>query len=469
MHENNIISLREHHFYVALAKHIFSHEERGIVFVRDTIKIEDAAKFGLKPLIMYGITVPGTQIKWYTFSPVDCPRSFLSVLQDAWNDVSGLRGYPDILKINRHVAGACPGLSNTLQQHNVSVIVADTKDKLLSSSLRVAQQGGLELGWYIDKEEHAFAGVDDLNAHAMNCHNRDVKNRKLHYIGDKVIEKRGDQWLGLDHRSIDLSLPESLDWTPGNWLSTWEINVPHCTQRYFLEDEGGVWLITGEDSEAHSSIEDGSDDLDDGYEMDYELDNYVAEKAKLLVDCWPNGPAGIARAVGITVKELQWFLTNRTDLPNAEKGRLFDLLGLICDIGDTGYEADGPYVLVAESPKKISAGYDEISRGGDIEFSFEVLPEKGSADPSWRYLLFNAYGGLFNIIMIPRGSKVSERVDDDLFINFQGEKKVPAARYRDIVAVCARACGDPWLNRQLMTEFNMTFGSNLLNIFDKVI
>jgi len=449
MLENSSISHREHHFYVALAKHVFIHEYRGIVFVRDTIKIDDASKFGLRPLIIYGLTVPGTQIKWYTFSEVDRPRSFLSVLQEAWNNASGLRGYPDILKISRHVAKACPELSDILHKHGISVVVAEAKDKYLPASLKVAQQDGLTLGWYIDKKEHALASVEDLNTHAMNCHNRHVKNKSLHWIGDKTIKERAVQWLSLTNRPIDLSISGSMDWTPGKWLSSWESNVPHCDQRFFYEDKGAVWLLTGEE------------------DSDEDFGGEAIEKAKLLVDCWPNGPVVVAKAIGITVKELQWFLTNRAELPKAEKNRLFDLLGIICNEDGNGYEADGPYLLIAEGPKKISAVYDEISHGGDIEFSFEVLPEKGSADPSWRYLLFSAYGSLFNIIMIPRGSKVSEMVGDDLFINYQGEKMVPAARYRDIVAVCARACSDPRLNRQSMIDLYRTFGSVFLNIFEK--
>ena len=48
---------REHHFYVAIAKHVFQHTEKGIVFVGDPIRLKDAEKFNLKPLLLYGLTV----------------------------------------------------------------------------------------------------------------------------------------------------------------------------------------------------------------------------------------------------------------------------------------------------------------------------------------------------------------------------------------------------------------------------
>ena len=83
---------REHHFYVAIAKHIFLHTEKGIVFVGDPIRLKDAENFNLKPLLLYGLTVPGTQIEWYTFSLFDEPRSLFSVLLEGWEKASGLRG-----------------------------------------------------------------------------------------------------------------------------------------------------------------------------------------------------------------------------------------------------------------------------------------------------------------------------------------------------------------------------------------
>ncbi|WP_054761724.1 hypothetical protein [Methylomonas koyamae] len=140
---------REHHFYVAIAKHVFLHADKGIVFVNDPIRLKDAEKFDLKPLVLYGLTVPGTQIEWQTFSLLDEPRSLSGVLLEGWEKASGLRGYPDKLKINRHIANACPQLQKSLDHiGGISLEIADGRDKQFSASLRVAQQRGLELGWY---------------------------------------------------------------------------------------------------------------------------------------------------------------------------------------------------------------------------------------------------------------------------------------------------------------------------------
>ena len=168
---------REHHFYVAIAKHVFLHTEKGIVFVGDPIRLKDAENFNLKPLLLYGLTVPGTQIEWYTFSLFDEPRSLFSVLLEGWEKASGLRGYPDNLKINRHIANACPHLQSSLGHiGDIALVVANGKDKQFSASLRVAQQGGLELGWR-NGDGHVINDVKELNDHVLNVHNEHINSR----------------------------------------------------------------------------------------------------------------------------------------------------------------------------------------------------------------------------------------------------------------------------------------------------
>lgn len=58
---------REHHFYVAIAKFLFHHPEYGIVSVQDPIKLNDAEKYDLSPLLLYGLTIPGLPIRWMTY------------------------------------------------------------------------------------------------------------------------------------------------------------------------------------------------------------------------------------------------------------------------------------------------------------------------------------------------------------------------------------------------------------------
>jgi len=242
---------REHHFYVAIAKHVFLHTEKGIVFVSDPIRLKDAEKFALKPLILYGLTVPGTQIDWYTFSLFDEPRSLLGILLEGWKEASGLRGVPDTLKINRHIANACPNLQSSLGQiGGISLVVADGKDKQFSASLRVAQQRGLELGWR-NPGGHVINDVNELNDHALNIHNEHINGRRWEWVGNNSVKERASEWMGLPINTSNAVLEFStLDWVGGAWLSSWETNVPHHQTMHFWRHEtkpGSYWLVSGED------------------------------------------------------------------------------------------------------------------------------------------------------------------------------------------------------------------------------
>lgn len=84
---------REHHFFVSIAKFLFYHPEHGIVSVQDPIQLKDAERYGLNPLILYGLSVAGLPIRWMTFTSIDHPRPFKDILQEAWHHAAGLRGH----------------------------------------------------------------------------------------------------------------------------------------------------------------------------------------------------------------------------------------------------------------------------------------------------------------------------------------------------------------------------------------
>ena len=189
MNLQTLPSLREHHFYVAIAKFLFHHPEHGIVSVRDPIKIKDAARYGLSPFILYGLTVAGLPIRWMTFTPVAQPRPFQDVLMDAWRNAEGLRGRPDILRINRHIATASPELIGEMAKIGVQVEVADAKEKSLPASLRSAQDSSRWLLRKHDGNDRSLAGaIQALCRYAQIDHDfrvrdghRGVNSREVEY------------------------------------------------------------------------------------------------------------------------------------------------------------------------------------------------------------------------------------------------------------------------------------------------
>ncbi|QYA17401.1 MULTISPECIES: hypothetical protein [Rhizobiaceae] len=437
---------REHHFYVSIAKFLFHHSQHGIVTVRDPIRLANAAQRGLHPIMLYGVTVAGLPIRWLTFSPVDQPKSLCGVLLTAWKNAKGLRGLPDVLRMNRYVAQADPGLAEDLAQIGVRLEIADAKDKTVPASLRSAQDASAWLLKKYDPADMSLAeSVEALCHDAREDHDWRADRRPLR-LSNRKLEDSIHQWLDLPMREPTSVLLEDRGWQAGLWLSSWETSLPPDQPRYFHHDgmSRRTWLLLGEDPS------EDTDDDDDEFPTYEEHDN-TPEIAKHLVACWPNPPKDIAAAAGITLRQLRWFTTERASLDGSARYDLTRLLGIEYDERMGGYTPAGPYVLIARKAQAIEAIYQEISGGGDA-CPCELVPAQGQADPSWRYVLISAHSTPPTIVMAPRGEAITERLPD-LLMNYEGIRSVSPAFYRDVVTTCARACQTPQANVREMAAF----------------
>ncbi|MFQ2319561.1 hypothetical protein ACK32N_20570 [Aeromonas caviae] len=455
MNQQTQSSPRVHHFYVAIAKFLFHHSEHGIVSVRDPIKLKAAERYGLSPLILYGLTVAGLPIRWVTLSSVDQPRALGEVLLEAWSNAKGLRGRPDILRVNRYLAAACPELVQNMAKIGVRVEVADAKDKSLPASLRAAQESSRWLLRKHDRNDRSLArAIQSFCRYAQDGHNFRVMN-SLSCVNSREVEDRVLQWLALPTQApVPIAMPE-LEWVPGPWLSSWESSLPPDQPRYFNLDgfDGCTWLLTGE-----KAPEDIVEDDDLWADCDY--DN-AAEIAKNLVACWPTPPAEIAKSAGVTLRELKWFTSGKTSIEQYARFELEALLGIKFDESMGHYFGAGPYVLMAHKPQAIKEVYESISGCGDA-YPCEIIPHQGSADPSWRYVLINTYGKPPSIVMASRGAKITERFPD-LFMNYGGIKTVDPKFFQDVVSTCARACREPAANIREMTDFAKRYAAHWTN------
>lgn len=427
---------REHHFYVAFAKCVFVDAADRIVWSEEPVRLAAAATVGLRPVILYGVTVSGTPIHWLTYVQADRPRSLADVVHEAWKQAPGLRGYPDNLTLNRHVVAAAPGFVQRMRELGIGVTVAGPSDKRLSASLRVAQQAIHEIRFRA-RNRSSIETVEDLNAESAALHASHVKLGWRRGIAARATAERSEAWMTLPARGTPAMSAGELDWAPGPWLSAWEASLPPGGPQALEDKEGGIWLRACHEEapdEDRSETHAGSKD------------------AKILVDAWPNEPSRIANAIGVTTRQLQWYLAGRASIPPDAESRLRSLLGLEYRPERGAYEPAGPCVLIGHSTRVAVEAYEALSHGGDLEYSVEPVPDRGSADPSWRYLLFQPFGEFPSVIMLARGSRTVERLGER-FINFDGTRSIPARVYRDLVSACGRACADPVVNRRELIEF----------------
>jgi len=436
---------RMHHFYISIVKRLYQHPEHGIVLVDDPVRLKEAARYGLSPIILYGITVAGLPIRWMTFSSADDLRPLDEILLEGWRTTEGLRGLPDVLRINRHLAAAAPALAEEMAKIGVRVDVAAPKDQSLPGSMRSAQ----DVCWYLPRfycrYEDGCLSLPALCRGALEESGRYRRDTFRSCIGGKADAV--DEWLALPVREPPKTGALSrIDWMPGPWLHSWEASLPPECPRFFTRDESDKFsLLLAEE------LPSSSWGPDDDITVDYEYDDNLFECVRDLVECWPNPPAEIARSAGITLQELQWFMADKAPLDEQKRAALMELLGIQYDERLEMFLEVGPYTLVARKQIPLEGTCGNITLGWDAS-PCEIVPASGEADPSWRYFLLNTFGEPPSIVMAPRGETIADRLPDVL-VNYSGIAYVPRSLYKDVVATCARAAREPAANVSEMSKF----------------
>lgn len=450
--------IREHHLYCAIAKFCFMRKSRGITFVRDPISIASAKRYGLTPLILYGVAAAGTSLKRVTVSTLDAPLSFSSVLEEAWRSAPPLGGKPDQVRVSRSLNESCPHLKVVLAAIGVDLLVADAKDKLTPTSLRSGQDAVLHLGWS-DYLSPKLSTITQFNAAGLKLLEHEVSMFTSWSHGSKERTAFLQEWLALPAVPYVESLVDSGEWQHGPWLSNWEKTLPpnDSPRAFQIIGNKRSWLLFDNSSGAADV---GADEDDDGDNFFSQGDD-LPRVAKVIADCWPSPLVELGKTIGSTQKELQWFFSEKGQLNSTQRYALLNSLGIELNERYETYEADLPRVLVATSPRKVIAAYNQISHGGDLRFSFEAIPTRKAADPSWRYLVMASCGGHPTLIMFPRGSASADNMDSAHLINFNGVETVSDELYQGIVQTCAQACKSTADNVPAAIDFSRRWGEVL--------
>jgi hypothetical protein len=342
-----------------------------------------------------------SEIGWLSFSPLAKPRPLLEVLTEAWEKSDALRGRPDILCISESLAEASPTLSNNLAKLSVSLETL-RNDHSLASTLGVAQKRTDEVMYSIDSS--SCAGQDDigdpiefLNRTFLNWHNGKLQRSLISaYLNVENIIHR---WLALPRLDITpLEIPQ-MDWTPGKWLSSWEASVPKIQSGHFKKYENRPFTRFCSDIKEDPRIKSDADEC---------------RHIKDIIACWPNSADEIAESIGVTPTAFKR-VTKRNQLFDDELTMKLEVtLGMKYNIYEPYYTAQGPHVLVARKAPAVERVHSELTSYQEFS-SYEVLPAKGQADPSWRYIVLKPSQDLPSFLMVPRGSKIMDSLSKSIF------------------------------------------------------
>lgn len=430
---------RVHYLSLAIAKHVFEHPQHGIVFVYSPLPLAAAKRYGLTPLILYSVDIAGTPIAWHGYSSIIRPRSFSSVLNEAWDGDQGLRGHCDELRVSRFVARASPQLEGVLAHAGIKMTVVPGADQRFAAAIRSAQARAVSLGRTAPAIDVPW-DVAQLNKHAEAENRKDILNG-FWWFQSKARSEATAQFLTWPVRTLAPSLEESGTWAQGVWMSSWEKNLPPPAAYYF-ETHKAVWLLQGSRQAPDPDVDEVEPELEDP--LSQQVVDRASEKVKLMLDAWPNSYSRVAKAVGIPEKALRWYVSEKCPLDSGIEIALITILGV--QWTEHGYEAVGHCCLAPESRRAAQHAYDELSHGGDLEFSVEVVPFTGPSDASFRYVAFRSCYGRLNLMMVARGSNVEEDLDRGRFINFSGKATIPRAVFQDVKVACGKACLAPECN-----------------------
>lgn len=153
-----------------------------------------------------------------------------------------------------------------------------------------------------------------------------------------------------------------------------------------------------------------------------------------VADMWPGGRRILLKDLEITARDFDFWLAGRAHLPAAGSARLEALLGITYLPVFDEWQMAGGHLLVATTVKQVKRAYDELSHGGDLRFSFEILGPAGEV-PGMRCLVFASCGGFTNIVLFERGSTVEAALSGHCLINLQAPVRAPLGVWDTVTAI----------------------------------
>ncbi|MDP3008141.1 MAG: hypothetical protein Q8N30_03620 [Methylococcales bacterium] len=445
-----------HQFAILVSKKLFLNSDGYVVRTIENTSIIDAQKLGLTPILIYSLNVEGIPVRFMRFYNIELPGSVYEFLMEAWSEAN-LVGLPNILKVSNRFLNEFPWLKIMCETLNIVLVVANGNDRNYNVNQKVTQDNAIEKYWLAsnidDKEQNLL--LEELN---VAYHDNKTWSFPYEYSLKNDVKLKCNSFINIKPHYpplVNFCKKEWDNFNVGEWLLNNQNQIPPRSKEqveYEVQVTGGLIDY------------DISDQMIDGLDG-----NSVVN---CILKCWPESLAAFAKRMDIKKQDLDWYLKSK-------KGLDFETIDFIhTDLqinvsqifeysdGSSVYEPDGNYFLLAsEKQVDVDNVYNEITHGGDIAFSVEIIPENNFADPSYRFLLFKTNSDKLHIIAFKRGSKSTLLLDKkNMLINFDGLCKVDTNFYRDIVSSLAEVTIKPWLIANQGNYIALKWSSQIIDI-----
>ncbi len=167
---------------------------------------------------------------------------------------------------------------------------------------------------------------------------------------------------------------------------------------------------------------------------DDESPNFFIPEAKEIIALWASGRKVFAEIVGLTLKDLNSWLSSVCHCPSHAIGRITKFLMIEWNHDYCEWEFIGGHLLLANGRKNTLGAYNTLSHGGDLRIAREIVSPNGLV-ATHRVLFFEAWGHMGNIILFKADGPEAALLDNDSLINLQSPVKSTHEVWIDLLKI----------------------------------
>lgn len=392
------------YLHVAIAKDIGLNAHGGVkAFDSSTISRETD---GLKPLLIYSLTVPCYGVKYRLLVDAASPIPITGFLSQAWALDNGL-GMPQRIEMEEALLKGDRGFREWVQSAGVVC-----EPPLSAKALRAFSRSAQDLRGTITfmQSDRRASGAPSIEAANGSIHNYDMFSIAAHgSLNTSMVHHTFETWRSRGQPYFKGS-GISNDWTP------------EC----IIEKSKAL-------PRPGLAIQRGSGD-----------EPLYIHGLKELVAMWPGGRRAFFKGLQTSARDFDYWVAGRAHLPFHEQNAVLDKAGAIFRDRIGSYKLAGGNLLVAKTAKGVDIVYTEVSNGGDLQYAFEILPLDGVAFPM-RALVFAAWGSEATLVLFPpNGDSVAALLDKRTLINLSGARRATRAVFESLNWIIA--------HRELLTN-----------------
>lgn len=159
------------------------------------------------------------------------------------------------------------------------------------------------------------------------------------------------------------------------------------------------------------------------------------EGLKEVLAMWPGGRKRLLAQVGVSAKDIDFWLACEAGLPPGVMGRLMEKVGFSYNHEYGEWSLSEGTLLVADTPRAAKEVVDVTTGGGDVELAYEALGPVGSPELPMRVYLHRGYSTSLSMMLFRRGSPVAKLLDKNKLWQTSEPLRVPQDVWNDIVSI----------------------------------